>query len=173
MLRPALPQNIAFDLQLEENLPQIHADAGQVERVLINLATNARDAMPSGGRITFSTSKVASQELPTPHELEVEQYIRLGVTDTGCGMDEATRQRIFEPFFTTKPRGKGTGLGMPVVYGLMQSHNGLVDVRSEPGQGTSVSLFFPVPTRPLAREPEVAPAAPRSVNGTGNSPDCG
>jgi CheY-like chemotaxis protein len=81
-------------------------------------------------------------------------------------MDEATRQRIFEPFFTRKPRGKGTGLGMPVVYGLMQSHNGLVDVRSEPGKGTSISLFFPIPTEPMAQPAERPADSPKSVEGT-------
>jgi signal transduction histidine kinase len=166
MLRPALPQNIVFELQLEEGLPEIHADPGQVERVLINLSTNARDAMPDGGKIIFSTSRVRGEDAPLHTGQETEQYLCLRVTDTGCGMDEATRQRIFEPFFTTKPRGKGTGLGMPVVYGLMQSHNGLVDVRSEPGKGTSISLFFPIPTEPMA-QPAVRPSGfPKSVEGT-------
>jgi signal transduction histidine kinase len=166
MLRPALPQNIAFELQLEEDLPEIHADAGQVERVLINLATNARDAMPNGGKIIFSTSKVLGEQALLPSDRETDQYLCLRVTDTGCGMNEATRQRIFEPFFTTKPRGKGTGLGMPVVYGLMQSHNGFIDVKSEPGRGTSISLFFPVPTRPLSTQAERPLEAPQSVKGT-------
>src|SRR5208283_1597958 len=145
-----MPQNIAFELQLEEGLPEIHADPGQVERVLINLSTNARDAMPDGGKITFSTSRVRGDEAPLHSGRGIDQYLRLRVTDTGCGMDEATRQRVFEPFFTTKPRGKGTGLGMPVVYGLMQSHDGLIDVSSEPGKGTSISLFFPIPAEPPA-----------------------
>jgi len=148
MLRPALPHNIAFELQLEEGLPEIHADPGQVERVLINLSTNARDAMPEGSKIIFATSRVRGEDAPLSSGRDTDQYLCLRVTDTGCGMDEATRQRIFEPFFTTKPRGKGTGLGMPVVYGLMQSHNGLIDVRSEPGKGTAISLFFPIPTEP-------------------------
>lgn len=166
MLRSALAQNIAFDLQLEEGLPEIHADPGQVERVLINLSTNARDAMPDGGKITFSTSRVRNEDIPLSNGQAAEEYLRLSVTDTGCGMDEATRQHIFEPFFTTKPRGKGTGLGMPVVYGLMQSHNGFIDVRSEPGMGTSISLFFPVPKEPLAQLVERPRDAPKSVEGT-------
>jgi two-component system cell cycle sensor histidine kinase/response regulator CckA len=166
MLRPAMPQEVAFELHLEEGLPEIHADPGQVERVLINLATNARDAMPDGGRIIFSTSQVRGDDVPMHAAGEADQYLCLRVTDTGCGMDEATRQRIFEPFFTTKPRGKGTGLGMPVVYGLMQSHNGFVDVQSEPGKGTSISLFFPVPTRPLVSQTGRVLAAPQSVEGT-------
>jgi signal transduction histidine kinase len=166
MLRPALPPNIAFELQLEEGLPEIHADPGQVERVLINLSTNARDAMPDGGKITFSTRKIRGEDVPLHVGQETEEYLCLRVTDTGCGMDEATRQRIFEPFFTTKPKGKGTGLGMPVVYGLMQSHNGLIDVRSEPGKGTSISLFFPIPTEPMEQPVERPADAPQSVEGT-------
>jgi len=166
MLRPAMPSNIAFELQLEEGLPEIHADPGQVERVIINLSTNARDAMPDGGTITFSTKRVRGEEAPLPSGRGTDQYLRLRISDTGTGMDEATRQRIFEPFFTTKPRGKGTGLGMPVVYGLMQSHDGLIDVWSEPGKGTSISLFFPIPTTPLAHPVALAPDSPKSVEGT-------
>jgi two-component system cell cycle sensor histidine kinase/response regulator CckA len=161
MLRPAMPQNIAFELQLEADLPKISADAGQVERVLVNLATNARDAMPQGGTLTFATSAVSAQDVPLSSGQDVEHYLCLRVSDTGFGMDEATRHRIFEPFFTTKPLGKGTGLGMPVVYGLMQSHNGFIDVQSERGKGTSISLYFPIPTeappqaieRPLVSTP--------------------
>jgi CheY-like chemotaxis protein len=166
MLRPSLPPNIDIELQLEQELPEIHADPGQVERVLINLATNARDAMPEGGKIIFSTSKVRSREALLPSEDGTEFYLCLRVTDNGCGMDEETRQRIFEPFFTTKARGKGTGLGMPVVYGLMQSHNGFVDVRSQLGKGTSISLYFPVPTRPLAPPVAENHAAPQKLEGT-------
>jgi signal transduction histidine kinase len=156
MLRPTVPQNITFELRLEEGLPEIHADHGQVERVIINLCTNARDSMPEGGTITLATSRVRAEQAPLHSGRERDEYICLRVIDTGCGMDEATRQRIFEPFFTTKPRGKGTGLGMPVVYGLMQSHNGLIDVQSELGKGTSISLYFPVPAEPL---PHPAPSA--------------
>ncbi len=166
MLRPAMPQNVSFELQLAEELPEIHADPGQVERVLINLSTNARDAMPEGGKITFSTSVVRSSDMPMPTGLENEEYLCLRVTDTGFGMDEVTRQRIFEPFFTTKPRGKGTGLGMPVVYGLMQSHNGLIDVQSAPGQGTSISLYFPIPKEPMLHPVALTPESPESVEGT-------
>jgi len=166
MLRPTMPPNITIELELEEGLPEIHADAGQIERVLINLSTNARDAMPQGGRIIFATGKVRGDDAPLHTGPGAEQYLRLRVSDTGSGMDEATRQRIFEPFFTTKPRGKGTGLGMPVVYGLMQSHGGLVDVRSKLGEGTSISLFFPIPTGPLPHEKERALESPKAVKGT-------
>jgi len=166
MVREAMPRNITFELQLDESLPEIHADPGQVERVIINLATNARDAMPDGGKIIFVTSKVRSAEVPLHSPEETGFYLCLRVTDTGSGMDEATRQRIFEPFFTTKPRGKGTGLGMPVVYGLMQSHNGLIDVQTEPGRGTSISLFFPIPAGPLPQNVEQPQDSPKAVDGT-------
>jgi len=166
MLRPAMPPNIAFELQLEDGLPEIHADQGQVERVIVNLCTNARDAMPAGGKITFSTFRVPGDQAPLHSGQETREYLCLRVSDTGCGMDEETRQRIFEPFFTTKPRGKGTGLGMPVVYGLMQSHNGLVDVQSEIGRGTSISLYFPVPAEPLPHPTRQTPVSPNLVEGT-------
>jgi signal transduction histidine kinase len=166
LLRPSMPANVDFELHLDDRLPEIHADQGQVERVLINLCTNARDAMPDGGKISFETSRVQGDQAPLQSGSETDEYLCLRVTDTGCGMDEATRQRIFEPFFTTKPRGKGTGLGMPVVYGLMQSHNGLIDVQSEPGKGTSISLYFPIPTQPMAQPAPLAPASPAHVAGT-------
>ncbi|MCE0498906.1 MAG: response regulator [Methylacidiphilales bacterium] len=146
MLREAFPRNISFKMELDEQLPEILADPGQLERVVINLATNARDAMPDGGKITFSTRRVQGNQVPFVTSAERDHpHLCLSVTDTGTGMDEETRQHIFEPFFTTKPKGKGTGLGMPVVYGLMQSHNGVVDIWSEKGKGTSVSLYFPMP----------------------------
>jgi signal transduction histidine kinase len=166
MLRPAFPSNVIFEFQLEENLPEITADAGQIERALINLATNARDAMPDGGKIIFSTGRVAKDQVPGAPERNADEFLFIRVTDTGCGMDAATVQRIFEPFFTTKPRGKGTGLGMPVVYGLMQTHNGHVDVKSEVGKGTAVALYFPLVDQP-AFSPDARPAESKpSVEGT-------
>ncbi|HUB67448.1 MAG TPA: response regulator [Candidatus Methylacidiphilales bacterium] len=146
MLRQAFPNNITFQTELDAQLPEILADPGQLEQVIINLATNARDAMPDGGTIAISTKRVQGDRVPFVASAEPEHpHVCLKVTDTGVGMDEATRQHIFEPFFTTKPKGKGTGLGMWTVYGLMQSHNGVVDIQSEKGKGTTVSLFFPVP----------------------------
>jgi len=167
MLRKAVPKNIEFEFQLDEGLPLILADPAQVERVVVNLATNARDAMPNGGTITFSTGQVPGAQLPPHSPMETNQdYLRLCVTDTGIGMSETMRQHIFEPFFTTKPKSKGTGLGLSVVYGLMQSHNGIIDVQSEPGKGTSISLFFPIPAGGAPRLPEKALNTPSAVNGT-------
>jgi signal transduction histidine kinase len=166
MLREAMPRNVKFELKLNESLPEIHADPGQLERVLINLATNARDAMPKGGKIIISTSKVKDSEAPLHTAEGIEEYLCLSVKDTGTGMDEATRQHIFEPFFTTKPKGKGTGLGMPVVYGLMKSHNGFIDVQSELGKGTTISLFLPIPAT-VAPKTELTPyTKPGIVKGT-------
>lgn len=165
MLREAISRNITFDLQLEEGLPEIFADPGQLDRVLINLATNARDAMPDGGRITFATQCVSSDQVPFSPMEGITDYLCLRVIDTGSGMDEATRLHIFEPFFTTKAKGKGTGLGMPVVYGLMQSHNGIIDIQSEVGKGTTISLFFPIPHNTQGKSAESLVPSTRSVEG--------
>jgi two-component system, cell cycle sensor histidine kinase and response regulator CckA len=166
MLREAMPRNVVFELQLDEKLPEIHADPGQVERVIINLATNARDAMPDGGKITLATSRVRYNEIACPTTEGVFEYLCLRVTDTGAGMDEATRQHIFEPFFTTKPKGQGTGLGMPVVYGLMQSHHGIIDVQSELGRGTTISLYFPIPKGGVSHLVAAPPVSESTVTGT-------
>ncbi len=121
-------------------------DAGQLDRILVNLVTNSVDAMATGGHIRISTKLVTAAELPDLiPELASETYVCLTVSDTGKGIDSTTREHVFEPFFTTKERGRGTGLGLPVVYGLMQAHRGLVNVESEIGKGTSISLYFPVP----------------------------
>jgi two-component system cell cycle sensor histidine kinase/response regulator CckA len=144
-LQERLPGQIDLTLETSEDLPTILMDVSQLDRILTNLITNSMDAMPEGGRITLSTKLVTSAELPILlPELGNETFVCLTVTDTGKGIDSTTREHVFEPFFTTKERGRGTGLGLPVVYGLMQAHHGYVDVKSEMGQGTSISLFFPV-----------------------------
>jgi two-component system cell cycle sensor histidine kinase/response regulator CckA len=166
MLREALSRNISFEFKLDDSLPQIMADGPQIERGLINLVNNASDAMPAGGRIIFTTERITNPaSVSCLTELPVQEYVKLCVTDTGTGMDEATRRRIFEPFFTTKAKGKGTGLGMPVVYGLIQMHHGAIDVESHPGQGTAISLYFPIVIQ--REEPAVRPpAAPSLARGT-------
>lgn len=165
MLKEAMPRNIGFELQLDESLPEILSDSGQLERVVINLCTNARDAMPHGGKIIFATEWFNGD--PMSHEMTGgEPYLLLRVTDTGVGMDEETRQHIFEPFFTTKPKGKGTGLGLPVVYGLMQSHYGAVDVFSEVGKGTSISLYFPLHSNGRLAQTQKLPEVPRETKGS-------
>jgi signal transduction histidine kinase len=145
MLKVSLPSNMKLALQLDEALPTIFADPGQLDRILTNLIINARDAMPQGGCVTISAEVVQFDPVP-PHSWQWDDvlYLCLKVSDTGTGMDEATRLHAFEPFFTTKPIGQGTGLGLSVVFGLMQIHNGFIDIQSKPGEGTSILLFFPL-----------------------------
>lgn len=143
---------IGEDIDLSTHLADeeliVMADAGQIEQVLMNLATNARDAMPRGGALTISTEMV---EL-TPDFISTHGYSRPGrhalisVSDAGCGMDAGTREKIFEPFFTTKERGKGTGLGLSIVYGIIKQHNGNINVYSEPGKGTIFRIYLPMIT---------------------------
>jgi two-component system cell cycle sensor histidine kinase/response regulator CckA len=160
MLMATLPENIAITQNYPPNLPNILADPAQIDRIFINLLTNARDAMPNGGTITITANAVPAGPFPDQPKEVAKEYLRIEVTDTGIGMDESVRQHIFEPFFTTKPSGKGTGLGLPVVYGLMQSHQGYVDVKSRPGFGTTFILFFPIPAageRGIVEESEPLP----------------
>ena len=153
-LKKKLPPRMKLMFEPTKGLPNILADAGQLERILVNLITNSIDAMSTGGHIILSTKLVAAAELPDLlPELASENYACLTVTDTGKGIDSTAREHVFEPFFTTKERGHGTGLGLPVVYGLMQAHHGYVDVKSEIGQGTAISLFFPVTNLNTATPP--------------------
>jgi two-component system cell cycle sensor histidine kinase/response regulator CckA len=167
MLREAMSRNVTFQLELDENLPHIMADAAQIERVVINLVTNASDAMPRGGPIVVATQWLPGRgDIPCLSELPDQEYLLLRVTDSGMGMNEETRRHIFEPFFTTKPKGKGTGLGMPVVYGLMQMHRGAIDVASEPGKGTAISLYFPVVTEESKPDVNKTSSKPQEMRGT-------
>lgn len=125
-------------------LPLIMADPNQITQVLLNLSVNARDAMPDGGTITIKTLVSQEEGFQEPAELKAERYVCVEVTDTGKGMDENIRSRIFEPFFTTKGIGQGIGLGLVVVYGIVKSHNGFIQVESQPMVGTTFRLHFPV-----------------------------
>ena len=146
MLGQTFPKTITFSESIEKSLPFIFADRTQIHQALLNLCINSRDAMPQGGSISITagrqTKEQIVQKFPAAREVE---YVCLTVTDTGKGMDEATRQRVYDPFFTTKEKGKGTGLGLSVVYGIVQAHHGFIDVKSEIGIGTTFRLFFPVP----------------------------
>jgi PAS domain S-box-containing protein len=148
MLKETFPKTITFSVQLDKQLPSIIGDRNQIHQALLNLCLNSRDAMPRGGTITFTTEiQDRATLLEQYSDAQDEQYIRLSVTDTGEGMDEATLGRIFEPFFTTKARGKGTGLGLAVAYGVVKSHRGYIDVESTVGKGTTFHLYFPVPSQ--------------------------
>jgi PAS domain S-box-containing protein len=142
MLKRVLGSQITLETQLDPDLGLIHANANQIEQVLINLILNARDSMPSGGTLTIQTSKVYLEK-STAGSAGGNVYIQLAVKDTGCGMDEATRARLFEPFFTTKPEGKGSGLGMSTVQTIVTAAGGHLDVLTELGKGTTIQVRFP------------------------------
>ena len=127
-------------MALASDLGDVQADPGQVEQVLINLTLNARDAMSRGGTLTISTANVGSEQVPSDEA--VGPFVVLSVTDSGCGMDAATRGRIFEPFFTTK-ESTGTGLGLASVYGIVAQSGGFIDVTSVPDEGTTMAVYLP------------------------------
>lgn len=146
MIQQTFPKTITFSLSLGRTVPEVMADRNQIHQVLMNLCVNARDAMPDGGTITISSAVVAGSSLTKVFaEMAVSKsYVCVSVSDTGTGMDEATKNRIFEPFFTTKSTGKGTGLGLAVVYGIVKAHIGFIDVQSKPGNGTTFSIYLPL-----------------------------
>ena len=168
MLRRLLGENIAISFESKDQLPPIEADIGMVEQVLMNLAVNARDAMPRGGNLTIATSSVELDEEAVKHHSERRpgRFVTLTVTDTGVGMDETTLKRIFEPFFTTKDVGKGTGLGLPTAHGIVKQHHGWIEVRSQLDHGSTFVVYLPVKTAPVATR-EVQPLALPVVGGRG------
>ncbi|HEV2102678.1 MAG TPA: PAS domain S-box protein [Candidatus Acidoferrum sp.] len=146
MLPRLLGEQIQVEYMLDANLPPIKLDRGQMEQVLVNLAVNARDAMPNGGKLTIATgTKEFDRSYADIHPAaRLGRFAMLSVTDTGTGMDRDTQARIFEPFFTTKGVGKGTGLGLATVYGIVKQSNGFIWVYSEPGKGTAFKIYLPI-----------------------------
>ena len=156
MLHRLLGRNIQVNLITAQSLWRVKVDQGQMEQVILNLALNARDAMPHGGNLTIETRNV---EVHEPAVVKPGRYVVLEVTDTGMGMDAETQRHIFEPFFSTKELGKGTGLGLASVYGVVKQSGGGISFRSKLGHGTTFSIFLPEACeRPAAQKEETAPA---------------
>jgi signal transduction histidine kinase/ActR/RegA family two-component response regulator len=155
MLHRLIGEDVVVTVVRHPDLDRVKADPGQVTQVLLNLAVNARDAMPEGGRLTIEVSNLLL-EAPlegAPEPIPPGKYVSISVADTGCGMDAETLGHIFEPFFTTKERGKGTGLGLATVYGIVRQSGGYVAVRSAPGAGTTLRTYWPQCDEPVKAVP--------------------
>jgi len=160
LLRSLIREDIAINMVLDQSLPLIDGDPGQIEQVIMNLAVNAQDAMPNGGTLTIETTQVGpdENELTEHADMLPAPYLRLLFADTGCGMDAEIQEHLFEPFFTTKDKDKGTGLGLATVYGTVKQHGGHIRADSEPDRGTTFKIYLPPSTR--------SPAAGQKASGT-------
>jgi two-component system, cell cycle sensor histidine kinase and response regulator CckA len=164
LLRPLIGEDIDLVIAPSADLWKTKADPGQIEQVIMNLAVNARDAMPRGGKLIIETRNASLDDAYRRGHANVQpgEYVMLAVSDTGCGMDAETQSRIFEPFFTTKEKGKGTGLGLSTVYGIVKQSGGYVFAYSEPGRGTSFKIYLPRVSEAAALEEDAPATVPRS-----------
>ncbi|MDH4230404.1 MAG: ATP-binding protein [Nitrospirota bacterium] len=142
LLSRSIPKNITIDMKLKEGLPKIKADTTQLQQVIMNLAVNARDAMPEGGRLLIETEEV--EYVTGKAAVPAEKMVRFSISDTGKGIEKQYTQKVFDPFFTTKNRSGGTGLGLYIVHSIVSNHNGYINLYSEPGYGTRFNIYFPV-----------------------------
>jgi CheY-like chemotaxis protein len=163
VLQRMIGEEVQVIWQPHANLPPILIDPSQVDQILANLCVNARDSMPTGGNISIRTALVSINDLLrlSHDQLPPGEYVQLTIADEGCGIDPAIVQEMFEPFFTTKAEGQGTGLGLATVYGIVQQNKGCIDVRSTPGEGTCISLYFPRHNAPANTAPAALPAIRR------------
>ncbi len=157
LLERIIGEDVEVSVKCDDNLRAVFADAAQIEQVVMNLAVNARDAMPQGGKLIIETNNVEldksyCQQYPY---VQPGKYVQIRVSDDGCGMDEETKARIFEPFFTTKEIGKGTGLGLSMAYGIVKQHDGHINVYSEAGFGTSFKIYLPVYEQAVETEKQI------------------
>lgn len=170
MLQRLIGETISLECHHPPQLPALKGDPGMVEQVLMNLAVNARDAMPKGGQLAISTSHVSVNEAYAKlhSDARTGNFVCLQVQDNGCGMNSETIKRIFEPFFTTKEAGRGTGLGLATVYGIVKQHNGWIEVNSQVGRGTAFRIFFPAMARSTESQTEILAITPQ-VRGGGET----
>jgi CheY-like chemotaxis protein len=166
MLQRLFGETITLEFQPPDELPLVPGDTGMIEQVIMNLAVNARDAMPKGGNLIIGVDPVAvdAAHVEIHPQARAGNFVRLRMSDTGIGMDATTRARIFEPFFTTKAVGKGAGLGLATVYGIVKQHEGWIEVDSEPDEGATFDVFFPA-TMQTAQTTEAKTDSVESVKG--------
>jgi PAS domain S-box-containing protein len=168
LIASTLDKNIRISLNLAPSVPAVEGDIGQIIQTIVNICINARDAMDSGGKLTISSSieEATDQFLHTHPGAKSSYYVLLAFTDTGTGMTEEVSQRIFEPFFTTKKDQKGTGLGLAMAYGIVKNHGGFIDVESEPGVGTTFSIYLPISGKQTPRTVKKVSVKPKRGNET-------
>jgi signal transduction histidine kinase/ActR/RegA family two-component response regulator len=155
LLERSIPKHIEVEALLDGSVPCVLGDRSQLQQVIVNLAVNARDAMPDGGKLVLSTNWCDGEELRSSGTVPPSDgYVRLCVSDTGHGMDAETRMKLFDPFFTTKETGKGTGLGLFIVHSIVANHGGTINVYSEPGYGTGFSIYLPATSEPVSADHE-------------------
>jgi len=169
MLQRLIGENIIIETELATDLSNIEADEGNIEQVIMNLAVNARDAMPDGGKLTIITENISIPDDEQSHvqDSQAGDFVRISVQDTGCGIPKELLSKIFEPFFSTKEKGKGTGLGLSVVYGIVKNHNGWINAYSEPQQGTAFKIYLPVSVSLLQEENTIKTESAESLHGNG------